>query len=195
MEQGDAAPAKPEEQGKTVPVKPGPVRGTWVQTERAAHQKWADLINRNAPAAAMLHLLVSLMDKTGVVIVSQAVLARLSNKSVSSVKRAIDALKGENWIDVVRVGSERGGVNAYCVNRRVAWADKRKNDRFAAFNARIIVAESEQPKGSISDDRPPLLQMPSLMPGEQQMPHGDGAEPPAQELLDGLEPDLPAIHL
>ncbi|MNZ78991.1 hypothetical protein D3C78_975840 [compost metagenome] len=197
MEQGKGVPATPDEKEKAVSVKPveKAVRGTWVQTERAAHQKWADLINRNAPAAAMLHLLVSLMDKTGVIIVSQAVLANLSGKSVSSVKRAVEALKKENWIDVVRVGSERGGVNAYCVNRRVAWADKRKNDRFAAFNARIIVAESEQPNGSISDDRPPLSQMPSLTPGEQQMPHGDGAEPPAQELLDGLEPDLPAIRV
>ncbi len=168
-------------------------KGTWVQTERAAHQKWANLISRQPNAAALLHVLVSCMDKTGVIVVSQATLAKMLGKSVATVKRAIDVLKAECWIDVVRVGSERGGVNAYCVNRRVAWADKRKNDRYAAFNARIIVSESEQPSGSISDDRPPLNQLPSLTPGEMQLPSGDGAEPPVQELLDGIEPDLPAI--
>jgi hypothetical protein len=41
------------------------VRGTWVQTERAAHEAWAALIGRQPRAAALLHLLVANMDRSG----------------------------------------------------------------------------------------------------------------------------------
>ncbi|MFX4018877.1 hypothetical protein ACJBY8_11305, partial [Streptococcus suis] len=85
--------------------------------------------------------------------------------SVATVKRDLIVLTDECWIDVVRVGSERGGVNAYVVNRRVAWADKRENQRYAAFDARILVSEAEQ-DGPIRDDRPPLRQLPALSPGD-----------------------------
>ncbi|WP_219818022.1 helix-turn-helix domain-containing protein, partial [Pseudomonas aeruginosa] len=99
------------------------VRGTWVQTERAAHEAWAGLIGRQPRAAALLHLLVANMDRSGALVASQATLASLMGVSVATVKRALIVLTDECWIDVVRVGSERGGVNAYVVNRRVAWAD------------------------------------------------------------------------
>jgi len=111
--------------------------------------------------------------------------------SVATIKRALIVLTDECWIDVVRVGSERGGVNAYVVNRRVAWADKRENQRYAAFDARILVSEEEQ-EAPVSNDRPPLRQLPSLSPGDMQLPHGEGMPPPAQTSL--VEPDLPAIH-
>ncbi len=169
------------------------VRGTWVQTERAAHEAWAALINRQPRAAALLHLLVANMNKSGALVASQATLAKLMGVSVATVKRAITVLSDEHWIDVVRVGSERGGVNAYVVNRRVAWADKRDNQRYAAFDARILVSEDEQ-DAPIPENRPALTQVPSLAPGEMQLPAGEGATPPAQELLDGLEPDLPALR-
>lgn len=170
-----------------------PVRGTWVQTERAAHEAWAGLISRQPRAAALLHLIVANMDRRGGLVASQATLAQLMGVSTATVKRALRVLSDELWIEIVRVGSERGGVNAYVVNRRVAWADKRDNQRYAAFDARILVSESEQ-DGPISDALPPLRQIPSLSPGEEQLPHGPGAEPPSQPSIAGLEPDLPAIQ-
>jgi len=166
-----------------------PVRGTWVQTERAAHEGWANLIGKKPKAAQLLHLLVANMDQRGAVVVSQKVLADMMGVHYNTVKKAINDLKDGNWVDVVRVGSERGGVNAYLVNRRVAWADKRENQRFAAFDARIIAAAAEQDPASL-EARPPLHQLPRL--GESQIPAGPGLEPPSQKILDGLEPDLPA---
>ena len=166
------------------------VRGTWVQTERAAHESWAALIGRQPRAAALLHLLVANMDRSGAIVASQATLARLMGVSVATVKRALVVLSDECWIDVVRVGSERGGVNAYVVNRRVAWADKRENQRYASFDARILVSESEQ-DAPVRDDLPPLRQMPSLSPGDMQLPHGDGLPPPAQPPL--VHADLPSL--
>ena len=167
------------------------VRGTWVQTERAAHEAWAGLIGRQPRAAALLHLLVANMDRSGALVASQETLASLMGVSVATVKRALIVLTDECWIDVVRVGSERGGVNAYVVNRRVAWADKRENQRYAAFDARILVSEAEQ-DGPIRDDRPPLRQLPALSPGDMQLPHGDGLEPPSQPPL--VEPELPSLR-
>ncbi|RBP19451.1 hypothetical protein DET50_1452 [Marinobacter pelagius] len=108
-----------------------------------------------------------------------------------TIKRAVKVLKDENWLDVSRVGSERGGVNAYLVNRRVAWADKRENQRFAAFDARIILSAAEQDQETLEGGKPPLRQLPQL--GETQLPTGDGIDPPSQPSLEGLEPDLPAI--
>jgi DNA-binding Lrp family transcriptional regulator len=166
------------------------IRGTWVQTERKAHEGWAKLIRTSPKAAELLHLLVANMDKKAAVVVSQKVLAEMLGASVPTVKRAVTALQEGNWVDVVRVGSERGGVNAYVVNRRVAWADNRENQRYAIFDARIITSASEQER-EVLDHQEPLNQLPNF--GEFQIPVGDGLPPPNQPNIEGLEPDLPAI--
>ena len=166
------------------------VRGTWVQTERTAHEAWSALIGRKPKAAQLMHLLVANMGKDGAVVVSQTTLASLMDVSLNTVKRSLTVLSQECWIDVVRVGSERGGVNAYVVNRRVAWADKRENQRYAAFDARILVSEAEQ-DAPISDERSQLRQLPSLSPGDMQLPHGEGLPPPSQKPL--VDADLPSI--
>jgi hypothetical protein len=166
------------------------VRGTWVQTERAAHEAWSALIGRKPKAAQLMHLLVANMGKDGAVVVSQSTLATLMGVSLNTVKRSLSVLSSECWIDVVRIGSERGGVCAYVVNRRVAWADKRSNQRYAAFDARILVSEAEQ-EAPIAEDRHPLRQLPSLSLGDIQLPHGDGLPPPTQPPL--IEADLPGL--
>ena len=45
-------------------------RGTWVQTERAGHEAWAQLIAHAPRAAQLLHILVANMDKSGALIAS-----------------------------------------------------------------------------------------------------------------------------
>jgi DNA-binding transcriptional regulator YhcF (GntR family) len=166
-----------------------PVKGTWVQTERKAHEAWALLIGSKPKAAQLMHLLVANMDRRGAVVVSQKVLTEMMGCSLNTVKRSLKALKDDNWLEVARIGSERGGVNAYMINRRVAWADKRDNQRFAAFDARIILSASEQDQDTL-DAREPLRQLPQM--GESQLPTGVGLEPPSQPSLEGMEPDLPA---
>lgn len=166
------------------------VRGTWVQTERKAHEAWAALIGKQPKAAQLLHLLVANMDKRGAVIVSQKVLAEMMGVHRNTVRTAIQTLESGNWIDSVRIGSEKGGVKAYMINRRVAWADKRENQRFAVFDARVIASSTEQ-DFNVLESRESLRQLPNF--GEIQMPVGDGLPPPNQPTFDGLEPDLPAV--
>jgi hypothetical protein len=163
-------------------------RGTWVQTERKAHEEWAKLIRSSPKAAELLHLLVANMDRKAAVVVSQKILAEMMGAHINTVKKGIAILREGNWIDVVRVGSERGGVNAYLVNRRVAWADKRENQQFAWFDARIITSASEQDLPILDA---PMKQLPNV--GELQIPTGEGIAPPAQPTIDGLEQDLPSI--
>lgn len=167
------------------------IKGTWVQTERRGHEKWASLSIRKPRAASLLHLLVANMNSRGALIASQTTLAELTGSSVSTVKRAVKTLVDEQWIQTIRVGSERGGALAYVVNRRIAWADKRSNGQYALFDARVIVSEKDNPEGLEGGE---LTHIPSLSPGEQQLPDGKGEEPPSQPAIEGLEPDLPFLH-
>lgn len=166
-----------------------PAKGTWVQTERKAHEAWSSLIQRHSIAASLMHRLVSQMDRRGAVIISQKTLGEMMGLHRNTISRAIKVLEQENWIETVRLGAETGGVKAYLVNRRVAWADKRENQRFAVFDARVIVSANEQHPEAL-EKRGPLQQLPRA--GEYQIPAGDGLEPPSQPVLGGMEPHLPS---
>lgn len=163
-------------------------RQTWVQTERSAHEGWAQLVRTNQRAAALLHVLVSQMDSQAAVVASRSTLAQLVGYSQATVKRAIADLKNDRWIEVIQLGG-KGGVNAYVVNSRVAWADSRERLPSARFSAVVIARHDEQDR----IDSEPLRRIPTLSPGERQLPTGYGQEPPSQPSIDGLEPDLPAL--
>jgi hypothetical protein len=163
-------------------------RQTWVQTERSAHEGWAQLVRTNQRAAALLHVLVSQMDSQAAVVASRSTLAQLVGYSEATVKRAIADLKNDRWIEVIQLGG-KGGVNAYVVNSRVAWADSRERLPSARFSAVVIARRDEQDR----IESAPLRRIPTLYPGENQLPTGYGQEPPSQPSIDGLEPDLPAI--
>lgn len=163
-------------------------RSTWVQTERAAHEAWAQLVRTNGRAAALLHVLVANMDNQAAVVASRATLAQLVGYSEATVKRAVADLKADRWIEVVQLGG-KGGVNAYVVNSRVAWADSRDKLGRAAFRATVVTTRAEQAGGVQTT---PLRRIPTLYPGEQQLPTGAGEDPPSQTSIEDL-PDLPAI--
>ena len=157
---------------------------TWVQTERSSHEAWVDLIRIHPRAVSLLHVLVTHMDRQDAVVASRATLAELTHCSEATTKRAIATLKSEKWIEVVQIGG-KGGVNAYVVNSRVAWADKRERLPDAIFTATVLARRDEQD----SIEATPLRLIPTMYPRERQLPTGSG-EP---ENLN-LELDLPAIH-
>lgn len=163
---------------------------TWVQTERATHEAWGRLTTRSPRAAAMAHFLVAHMERTGAVVASYATLAKITGMSVATVRRALDDLKADRWIEVVQIGG-KGGANAYVINSRVAWALGRDKLHMAAFTARVIADAEEQPQ---LDDTP-LRRIPTLHPGELQLPTGPGEDPPSQPSIPGMEPDLPSLSV
>lgn len=163
--------------------------GQWVQTERKAHEAWAMLGLRKPIAGAVLHKLVAQMGHQNAVVVPQKVLAQLLGVHERSIRRAIADLVEEKWIQVVRLG--KGKEAAYLVNDRVAWGQKRSELCLSSFSATIIADASDQDKATLSAT--PLRRIPTLYPGEQQLPTGPGEDPPAQPSIPGLEPDLPAL--
>ena len=164
-------------------------RGTWVQTERSAHEALAILIAEAPRAAQLLHVLIANMDKSNALIASHATLAKLSGVSTTTTKRALKVLSSQAWIQTIQLGGDRGGALAYIVNSRIAWADKRENIQYARFNARVLVSSADQSDLGTGE----LRGIPSADPGDIQLPHGDGLPPPKQELHDELLPQLPAI--
>lgn len=167
-----------------------PPRGSWVQTERAAHEAWAKLSVSHPKAAALLHLLVSKLGRGNAVVASQATLAALLGCTDRTVRRSLTVLKEQNWIEVHQVGATQSSL-AYIVNSRVAWHGSRDGIRHAAFSATVILSSNEQPNAADLDNQTPLMRLPRMKPGEQQLPLGPGLPPPSQPHLDGLEPDLP----
>lgn len=168
--------------------------GTWVQTERKAHEAWAALMRDSPNAAMLMHLLVARVGEHNAVVVSQKTMAKIMDRHVNTVKTAFKTLRDRNWIEIRQVG-ERGTVNAYIVNDRVAWTGKRDGIRYSLFSAAVVLSDEEQPDRAQLGFQEPLRKVPSLLHGERQLPSGDGLPPPSEPSLPGMEPDLPTTAM
>ena len=176
---------------KQVGVQAEPKPGSWVQTERKAHEAWARLVARKPRAAQLLHVLVARMGHQNAVVASQRVLADLMECSTDTVQRAVKVLQAEQWVQVVRIG--KGKEAAYVVNDRVAWGAKRDTMRHVSVFSATVLADARDQE-TVTLDGPDLRKIPLLYPGERQLPTGPGEDPPSQPDFDGMEPDLPARY-
>ena len=168
--------------------------GTWVQTERATHEKWAKLINSHPKAAALMHVIVGNMGRHNALVASIPNLQQMMGCSRNTVIRAVATLRDQNWIEVRQLGAA-GTTNVYVVNDRVAWSGSRDGIRYSLFSAAVLVSDDEQPDKDELGSQPPLERVPVMFPGERQLPTGPGLTPPTQPPLVGLEPDLPARQM
>ncbi len=168
--------------------------GTWIQTERAAHEKWARLIGSHPKAAALMHVIVANVGRHNALVASQKNLARMVGCTDRTVRRALEVLEVGNWLEVRQIGAN-GTTNVYIVNDRVAWSGNRDGIRYSLFSAAVLVSDDEQPDQAELGAQPPLERIPAMYPGEHQLPTGPGLAPPTQPPLVGLEPDLPARQL
>ena len=169
-----------------------PLKGNWVQTERAAHEAWARLIIASPKAAQLMHILTANLSDHNAVVISHKNLRKLMGvRSVTTVKTALKTLEADNWIEVRQIG-QSGTVNAYVINDRVAWTGKRDGIRYSLFSAAVVLSEDEQPDREELGQQEPLRPLPKLYTGEQQLPTGEGLPPPSEPSLPGMEPDLPA---
>lgn len=167
--------------------------GTWVQTDRSAHEAWAQFLGLKGATAAsrVLHILIARMGERNAVVISQGALADELQVDPRTVRRAIAMLRDHNWIQTVSLGGAKSGVQGYIVNSRVAWQGARDGIRHSVFDATVYATEKEQEPGTI-DMQTPLHRLPELYPGEMQLPSGEGLPPISQPALPGMEPDLPA---
>ena len=167
-----------------------PPTGTWVQVERRALESWAKLTMANPRAAALMQIILSNIGRNNALVASQSTLAKLADCSDRTVRRSLQVLQSKNWLEVRQIGLS-GTANAYIINDRVAWSGNRDGIRYSMFSASVIVADDEQPDKEQLGTEPPLTRIPSLYPGERQLPTGDGLPPPSEPSLPGMEPDLP----
>lgn len=172
--------------GLGIPAKNKP--GQWVQTERKAHEAWARLIARKPRAAELLHHLVAQMGAQNAVVIPQKVLAKLMGRSLRTVASAITDLLSERWIQVVKLNGP-GTICAYVVNDRVAWGQPRDQLSLSIFSATVVADIEDQDTTTL--EHIDLRRIPSLYPGERQLPAGPGEVPPSQPSFPGMEPDLP----
>lgn len=167
--------------------------GSWVQTERAAHEAWAALIAKAPKAAQLMHILTARIGDQNAVVISHKVLQKLMGvRSVTTVKTALKTLEQDRWIEVRQIG-QNGTVNAYVINDRVAWSKARDGIRYSLFSAAVVISEEEQPDRGRLTEQAALRRLPGLFPGERQLPAGDGLPPPSQPFFSGMEPDLPSV--
>jgi DNA-binding transcriptional MocR family regulator len=167
--------------------------GTWVQTERAAHEAWAMFLGLPGAVTAsrVMHLLLARVGDHNAVVISQNTLAELLNVDPRTVRRAVGMLKKHHWLDTRQIG-DRGTVNAYIINDRIGWSGKRDGIRYSLFSANVIISNQEQPDKEELDSQESLRKLPSLFQDEKQLPSGDGLPPVSQPFFDNMEPDLPA---
>ena len=171
--------------GMPAKIKPG----QWVQTERKAHESWARLCMHKPVAGALLHKLVATMGHQNAVVVPQKVLAAMLGVSERTIRRAIVDLVADKWIQVIRLG--KGKEAAYVVNDSVAWGQPRDQLRLSVFSATVVASAEDQDTATL--EQSDLRRIPTLYPGERQLPAGPGEDPPSQPSIPGVEPDLPAI--
>ena len=166
--------------------------GAWVQTDRATHEDWARLSIKSPRASALLHLLAARVGDRNAVVVSQTVLAKMMGCNRRTIIRAVEDLIAGNWIEIRQIG-DRGTVNAYVLNDRVAWHGARDGLRYSLFSANVLVSEEEQPDRVDLGKQPALRTLPRLFADERQLPTGDGLPPPSEPTLPGMESDLPSL--
>jgi Fe2+ or Zn2+ uptake regulation protein len=169
--------------GELVGKPVAPKKQTFVQMERSALAAMGELIRRSPTAARVLSLLCSMMDKANAVAISHQLLADRTGCSLATIKRSLQILLDDNWVEVWRIGKS-GTVNAYVVNSRVAWADKRDNREHAIFAAQIVVDRADTPENQ--QRQTPLRKIPIIFPPEMALVTGAWPNG-AQTQLPGME--------
>jgi DNA-binding transcriptional regulator YhcF (GntR family) len=180
-------PSPQDKLGTPTQYRPGTA---WVQTERKAHEAWANLIYRKPSAAMLLHHLVAQMGNQNAVVISHKTLAKIMGVHVRTVRRAVFDLASEKWIQVVQF-SGPGTTAAYVVNDRIAWGQPRNQLNLSMFSANVIADAEDQTTNTLEEIK--LRKIPVLYPGERQLPDDSHSDPPSQSLIPGLEPDLPSL--
>ena len=108
-----------------VPCHHAGTTGSFAQTTMETHEAWARLAMDKPGASALLHMLVSRMDRTtNAVVASHNTLAKLMGVSTRSIKNWLTVLEDRRWVQKVSLGP--GAVNAYVINPKTATHHKGK---------------------------------------------------------------------
>lgn len=99
----------------------------------------ARLARENGKAYDLFMLLIKHMDGNNALCVSNKALQELLNCSKPTVCKAINYLRDNGWICVLKSGTS----NVYIVNPEVAWTSYGNQKRYCKFQANVILSSSE----------------------------------------------------
>lgn len=113
----------------------------FVQLQKRAMKEFRRLIKLSPVAAELMFLLGEKMNRQNALMCSFITLSEITGLSRSTLSKAINLLKDEQWIQVIKIGT----ANAYLVNNSIFWQDTAdKKYRHGQFAATIIASQSEQ---------------------------------------------------
>lgn len=103
---------------------------------------WIALNKKSHVATEILMFLMKNSDRYNALVCSSKVMEEAMNYSSATITRAIKILKDTGFIDV----KKSGNTNVFLLNKEIAWKSWGTNYKYAKFEAKIIISESEQEK-------------------------------------------------
>lgn len=98
---------------------------------------------RDSPIAAQVwDFLTEKANKYNAVVCSSKVLEEALGYKRTSISNAVKILKDRNFVDVKKSGT----TNVYLLNKQLVWKSWGKNYKYAEFDSKVIISESEQEK-------------------------------------------------
>lgn len=111
----------------------------FIQLYRNHIDDMAKLARNNGKAYDLLMLLIKHMDGTNALCVSNKTLQELLECGKATVCRAVNYLKDNGWICILKSGTS----NVYIVNPEVAWTSYGTQKKYCKFNANVLLSSSE----------------------------------------------------
>ena len=163
-------------------IKKGAVNYDFVQVSRRHIDHLNELAAASPSAHALLWKLCKAMNKQNAVMVSQESLMKLTGLSRATIKRSVNLLREQQWIEVLKIGT----ANVYRVNSAVFW-QSRADGRWASFSAEVLVNFDEQDAITKALPEPKLRHIPFVEPQDEVIVTDASKAlepPPEQPMLD-----------
>jgi len=177
-------PIKPVSADEVKPIKKN--SADFVQVTRGYLSEMRKLQDKSPMALSVLLFLTERMTRQNAIVISQPTLAEILGCNPSSIYRAINLLRSENWVQVVKIGQ----TNGYLVNSKVVWRSHQEK-RYGYFNAEVIASETEQNQTIEELEQQSLKHIPNVRVGEMMISDGANLPPPDQKDL--IDPDFDVV--
>ncbi len=134
LEEQEEEARKAEKEAKKSPF------NNFVQVNLDYTNQIIQLARTSSKAAQVFAFLVEHMDGYNALVCSFAVIQEALDMSRASAARAVKVLKDSKFIDIKKSGT----TNVYLINSELVWKSWGTNYKYAEFNAKVLIAESEQ---------------------------------------------------
>lgn len=134
LEEQDKREAEARKKTKNSPY------SNWYQFNREYSKEMIYLAGKYPKAHQILLFLLDQMDNYNAVMCSNVVLCEALGIGRTTVSTSIKVLKEHGFITIYKSGNS----NVYAVNKNLAWSSWGNNFKYAKFDAKIIITESEQ---------------------------------------------------